>query len=215
MPEQTGTAPGRSMKRIGAAAACGLLACTIGAGAAAAYLTGIATAENPFTLDANLKIELSEPSFSAAAAKDLKPLQSVAKDPTITNTGSVTAYVAADVKVPVFSGSAIKDGTIAELTDADLFSYTVNNGWKQIGEAQLADGFRTYRYVYDAELAAGAKTPSVFDAVTVANLTEDVGISETTIDITAHAIQSEGFANATDACSAYDAQARLGVTMSA
>lgn len=215
MSEQTGTAPERSMKKIGAAAACGLLACTIGAGAAAAYLTGIATAENPFTLDTDLRIELAEPSFSPSAAKDLKPLQSVAKDPTITNTGSVPAYVAADVKVPVFSGSAIKDGAVVDLTDADLFSYALNSGWKQIGEAKVADGFRTYRYVYDAELTAGAKTSSVFDAVTLANLTEDVGISETTIDITAHAIQSEGFTNATDACSAYDAQSGLSVTVNA
>lgn len=203
------------MKRIGAAITCGALACVLGAGTAAAYLTGAASMSNPFTLDTDLKIELTEPSFIADAAKGLKPLQSVSKDPTITNVGSVAAYVAADIKVPVFTGSAIVDGSLTQAVDADLFTYAVNDDWKLVGVPTVQDGFRTYRYIYDAELTAGAQTPSVFNAVTLANLTEDIGISETTLDVTAYAIQSEGFANATEACSAYDTQACATATVSA
>lgn len=215
MPEQNTADSKMSTKRVGGALVCGALACALGVGAAAAYLSGSATVKNPFTLDTNLKIELSEPSFSAEAAKDLKPLQTVAKDPLITNAGSVTAYVAADVKVPVFSGNALIDGVQTKVTDADLLTYSLNTGWKQVGATKLEDGFRTYRYIYDAELVAGAQTPSIFDAVTLANLTEDVGINETTLDVTAYAIQSEGFANATEACGAYDSQAHATATMDA
>lgn len=204
-----------SMKRIRAAAACGALACAIGVGTAAAYLTGWATAENPFTLDTDLKIELTEPSFMPSAAKDVKPMQTVAKDPTVANAGSVAAYVAADVKIPLFSGNAMIDGAPTPCTDAELFSYALNDGWKQVGEPRTADGYRTYRYIYDAELPAQAKTPSIFDAVTLANLTEDVGIQTTSIDITAYAIQAEGFADATEACAAYDAQAHATAVLNA
>lgn len=212
MPEQTEAQPQRGMKRAGAAAACGALACALGVGTAAAYLTGFATTENPFTLDTDLKIELTEPSFTATAAKDVKPLQTVAKDPTIKNAGSVDAYVAIDVKVPVFTGGSLIDGAAGQRKDADLFTYAVNEGWKQAGEAKLEDGFRTYRYVHEGVLAAGAATPSLFDGVTLANLTEDVGISQTSIDVTAHAIQAEGFASAEEACAAYDVQAHATTT---
>lgn len=215
MPQRIESKPQRSLKRVPAAAACGALACVIGVGSAAAYLTGIATAENPFTIDTNLKISLTEPSFDPASAKDVAPMQTVAKDPTITTTGSVDAYVAADVKVPVFSGNSIVEGAIAQRADADLFSYATNDGWTRVGDPVLKDGFRTYRYVYDAKLAAGDATPSIFDGVTLANLTEDVGISDTTIDITAYAIQSEGFANAQEAQSAYDSQAHATATIDA
>lgn len=213
MPEQENASRRAGLKRIGGAAVCGALACTLGVGAAAAYLTGIATAENPFTLDTNLKIQLTEPSFSAAKAKNVKPQQTVAKDPTVTNAGSIDAYVAMDIKVPVFTGNAVVDGGTAALTDADLFSYDINAGWTQTGTPELADGYRTYHYVYDAPLASGSKTSSLFDAVTLANLTEDVGISSTSLDVTAHAIQSDGFASAAEAYAAYATQAHATTTL--
>lgn len=215
MPEQTTAESKRGMKRIGSAVACGALACALGVGTAAAYLTGAVSVQNPFTLNTDLKIQLTEPSFSTEAAKNLKPLQTVAKDPTVTNSGSVDAYIAADVKVPLFSGSAIVDGKAQQVTNADLFTYALNSGWKQIGNAKDEGGFRTYRYIYDAELGSGEQAPSIFDAVTLANLTEDVGITETSLDVTAYAIQSEGFANATEACDAYDTQAHATATVSA
>ncbi len=193
--------------------ACGALICAVSIGAATAYLTATASATNPFSLDTDLKIELTEPSFSPEAAKGMKPMQTTAKDPTVTNKGSVDAYVAVDVSVPVFSGDALVDGMVAPQTDTDLFTYAVDPAWKQVGEAKLADGQRTYRYLYDAKLASGASTPRVFDAVTLANLTEDVGISEAAINVVAHAIQSEGFASAAEACSAYDTQAHASVSM--
>lgn len=200
------------LTKIGIAATCGTLACTLGVGTAAAYLTGTATSTNPFTLDTNLKISLTEPSFVPASAQNVKPAQTVSKDPTITNTGSVPAYIAVDVKVPVFTGKAVQADKIAALTNADLFSYTTNTGWSQLGTPVIADGFRTYRYVYNNELAAGAQTSSLFNFVTLANLTEDVGITNTSIGITAYAIQSEGFASAAEASGAYDTQAHATVS---
>lgn len=207
MSNTTETAHLSGLKRIGLAATCGTVACALGVGTAAAYLTGTSTTTSPFTLDTNLKITLTEPAFNANNAKALKPYQSVAKDPTVTNTGTVPAYIAVDIKVPVFNGKAFKDGAVTSLTNEDLFGYSVNAGWTLVGTPKLEEGYRTYRYVYNNVLAANASTSSVFDSVRLANLTEDVGIQQTNVDVTAYAIQAEGFTSAQDAAGAYDTQA--------
>ncbi len=199
--------PEKSVKRAAAAATCGALACLLGISAAAAYLTGTARAVNPFTINANLKVELTEPAFSSEAAANMLPAQTVAKDPTITNAGSIPVYIAADVKIPVFSGNALIEGVDTTLADADLFTFAVNDGWEQDGAPLLKDGYRTYRYIYEAELAPNASTKSIFDAVTLANFTQDAGITTTSIDVSAYAIQSEGFSDAHEACAAYGASA--------
>lgn len=198
----------KNVKKITVAATCGALASLLGISAAAAYLTGAVEAINPFTINTDLKVEITEPAFSTEAAANILPAQTVPKDPTITNAGSIPVYVAADVKIPVFTGSAMIEGVNTDMTNADLFSYAVNDGWEQDGEAQLKDGYRTYRYIYTSKLEPKASTKSIFDEVTLANLTQDAGISTTSVDISAYAIQSEGFTNAQEACAAYDASER-------
>ncbi len=194
--------------KLKAGVICGVLACTLGVTSATAYLTATDSVSNPFSLGTNLSISLTEPAFAAENAKGVLPDQTVAKDPTVTNTGAVSAYIAADVKVPTFSGQALVNGEAKTLTDADLFTYALNEGWTKVGDAVTADGFRTYRYVFSDVVDAGKAAAPIFDEVTLANLTGDVGISETSIDITAYAIQSEGFTSATDALGAYDTQAQ-------
>ncbi len=203
------------MKRAGTAAVCGALACALGVGTAAAYLTGSVSTNNPFRLSTDLKIELTEPSFAADEAKAVKPAQTVAKDPIITNTGSMDAYIAADVKIPLFTGDVLSDGTVSSVKDQELFTYAVNDGWTLKGTPKVEGGFKTYSYVYSSPIAPSWKTSSIFDSVTLANLTQDVGITDTSIDITAYAIQAEGFANSLDANSAYDLQAQAKVTVGA
>lgn len=194
----------KSSWKVPTAIACGALACTLSISSALAYLTDDAFLSNPFTLNTDLSIELSEPSFEANAAKGLAPAQTVAKDPLVRNTGSLGAYVAATVKVPVFTGDALNaEGALTHGENADLFSYTVNTGWHAKGDATLKDGFRTYTYVYDELLAPNAVTPPLFDSVTLANLIQNIGVSATSIDVNAFAIQSEGFANAMSAIDAY------------
>lgn len=198
-------------KRIKMGVMSGVLAGTLCIAGVAAYLTDTESVTNNLNLDTNFAITLTEPSFVADDAKDLAPTQTVAKDPTITNSGTVDGYVAVQVKVPVFDGKMINaEGKIATVTDQDLFTYTVNTGWTQVGEPTVKDGFRTYTYVY-SDVLSGAETATVFDDVTVVNLAEGIATTDTTIDIVAYGIQSQGFTSATDAYNAYVAQAAAGV----
>ncbi len=184
-----------------------LLIAALGIGVSFAYLVAQDSINNRFNLDTNLSISLTEPSFVEENAKNLVPAQVVAKDPTITNDGTVEAYVAATVKVPVFSGKYLDAANALKVAkDVDLFSYTLGNGWSEIGTPFVKDGFSTHTYVYADTLASSASASPIFDSVTLANLTEDAGITDTSIDVTAYAIQSVGFETSQEAYEAYLAQ---------
>lgn len=200
-------------KRLKMGIVSGVLAGCLAIGGVAAYLTDTESVSNSLNLDTNFDITLTEPAFVADNAKDLAPMQMVAKDPTITNAGTVDAYGAMQVKVPVFSGKMINgEGKVVDVVDQDLFAFTVNTGWTEVGTATVADGFRTYTYVYDNVLADG-ETATLFDDVTLVNLAEGIETTDTTIDVTAYGIQAQGFTTATDAYAAYVAQAAAGVAV--
>lgn len=209
----TSNAQNKMSNKIKAGLIGGTLAACLAIGGVAAYLTDTESITNNLSLDTNFSIELTEPGFVEADAQGLAPMQTVVKDPTITNDGTVKAYVAATVKVPVFSGKIIgTDGKITTVTDQDVFAYELNEGWSQVGNATVADGYRTYTYVYANALAAD-ETAVVFDDVTVANLAEGISLTDTTIDVIGHGIQAEGHADATSAYNAYVAQNAAGVTV--
>ncbi len=190
----------------------GVLAGCLAIGGVAAYLTDTESVTNNLNLDTNFAITLTEPSFVADDAKDLAPTQVVAKDPTITNSGTVDGYVAVQVKVPVFDGKMINaDGKIATVTNQDLFTYEVNAGWTLYGTPTIEDGFKTYTYIYSDVLGGTAKTNAIFDSVKVVNFTEDPGLDDVNIDITAYAIQSHGFNSAEAAYEAYKTQSAAAV----
>ena len=202
----------KAKKGVVALALAGMLA----VGGALAYLTDSASVTNDFTLDTNLSVALTEPNWDADAAKAMTPTMTVAKDPHIANDGTVSEWVAATVKVPVFTGKMLNDeGKIVDVTDQDLFTYELGAGWTQSGAATVADGYRTYTYVYSTALDAGAAAADLFSEVTMANLTQDVGITDTTIDVTAHAIQKTGFDDAASAYAAYTAQIAAGTSTGA
>lgn len=183
------------------------LVAAIGVGASLAYLVDRDSVSNQFSLDTNLSIGLIEPSFVADDAKGIVPAQVIAKDPTVVNQGSVEAYIAATVKVPVFSGGYLDGtGSLKAASDADLFTYSLCEGWQEIGVPSIKDGYSTHTYVYSSKLPADSSTEPIFNDVTLANLTEDPGITDTEVDVTAYAIQAHGFADAQEAYTAYLAQ---------
>lgn len=184
-----------------------LLVAILGIGASFAYLVAQKQIENVFSLDTNLAIELTEPSFVKEDAKDMVPAQKIAKDPTVSNTGSVDAYIAASVKVPVFSGNYLNsDNKVVVANNKDLFSYGLGEGWTEIGTPVVKDGFSTHTYVYNTELKATQSATPIFDEIALMNLTESVGITDTSVDVTAYAIQSHGFSSPEEAYAAYLAQ---------
>lgn len=184
----------------------GALAATLAVGGTLAYLTATDSITNSLSLDTNLSISLKEPSFAEESAKNLLPTQAVAKDPTITNDGSVDAYIAAVVKVPLFDGKVITEAGKTDVTQSDLFTYELGEGWTKFGESKIEDGYRINTYVYDSQLKSQQSTSPIFSEIVTANLASSIENNEVTVDVDAFAIQSYGFDSAADAYSAYLSQ---------
>lgn len=186
-----------------------VLAFMLAFGIALAYLTDNKSLANGLSLDTDLRIELTEPTWEAAKAtnsnygQNLQPMQRVDKDPTITNIGTIPLYSVARVTLPIFSGKIFDpiSQTILEVTDHDLFSYSLSPGWELIDTA-LSQNERTYTYIYNTQLNH-TESAQIFDALYVANLIEDIGINAADVIIDAFAIQAEGLMNATEAWAAY------------
>ncbi len=194
-------------------------ALVVGAMGTFAYFTGTDTVENVFTMSEGLadKIEVVEPGWDLTdedangvpdAAENLVPLQTVAKDPAVKNGSDIEAWCFVQVKVPTAEVSVVgEDGAPVAAASHELFTYEVNEGWTQSGDPVVADGYTTHTYLCDAQVAAGATSPALFDDVTLINLVEAQGNSGADkITVDGHAIQAEGFADAASAWAAYGAQ---------
>jgi len=174
-------------------------------GTTIAYFTDTKDAKNTFTLG-NVKITLTEPTWTSnknanpdTHAKNLMPGVEVAKDPTVTNTGANPAYVFLKVEAPCTTGTGAKE----------LFEYTPNSAWAEITisgtTAACTNGKATHVYVYGTASAAAELTNDttndanvaapLFRNVTVTTLTGNEGGIDGNLDmdITAYAIQSEGY----------------------
>ena len=120
------------------------------------------------------------------AAQNMLPLQWVVKDPKVVNGGTdgVGAYV--------------------------IFSYQVSSDkWSEAGAPVVEDGYAVHSYRYADMLAPGQETPVLFDRISLINLVGGQGqAGEKVINVTAVAIQEEGFATADEAWDAYEAQKR-------
>ncbi len=191
-----------------------LLGC-VAVGGISAYLTDIENANNEFTVG-KINIELKEDNWNPEEGKDITPNKEIAKDPTVTNIGKNGAYVFVEVEVPYANiVVANDDGTKKAAADTELFSYTVNSGWVELGTGtkDTEKGIITHVYAYATDLntltalSKEATTPSVFDSVKVANFVENQGLeeTETSINVIAKAIQTTDInGGKTDAASVYE-----------
>lgn len=167
-------------------------------GGISAYFTDGDTATNEFTIG-RISIDLQEPNWIPPT--NITPNQTIKKDPQIKNDGINEAYVFLEVTVPY------KNIVVAELNgikkpaaDTELFTYTVNNGWTEIGtpKKDTVNGTVTHLYAFAKDnvcqaLLKGETTPALFDTVTFVNATEDQGLEETNkeIVINAYGIQTK------------------------
>lgn len=204
--------------------AAAVLALVVLVGGILAYFTDTEEKTNVFTIG-NVDITLTEDGwtegsfnegtwtagttgeYSRTEAQNLTPNAVIPKAPIVTNVGSNDAYVFVKVTVPM---ATIKVGSETEATSHELFSYTVNDGWKQLSKT-VADNKAVYVYAYatgthdgagiqkseltilnKAGSATGVATPAVFNTVTLADLAEAPASAALTqkIDIKAYAIQS-------------------------
>ncbi|SFN78030.1 SipW-dependent-type signal peptide-containing protein [Proteiniclasticum ruminis] len=119
------------------------------------------------------------------------------KDPMVENTGSNPAYIRAKVTFTKHAELA------AAIPDPKTILGTLGAGWSYFG----VDG-STYEFRFANVLPAGGITNPLFTQVTIPaslNSAEMESISGFQINVIAEAIQSQGFANVTEAFAAYDA----------
>lgn len=194
-----------------------LLAITIST-ASLAYFTDKHTVENVFsvgdvtitldeskvTLDGNKHAVFGE-ERTAAASQDygnLYPGQSIKKDPTVTNTGSEKAYVAAKVTISATNGFTDANKDYARnllsgglLSDNTTVATVVNS---------IEDNAVVIYILYHKEMAKGEKVV-LFDTLSVSAAYDNPQmnvLSGLKIRVDAYAVQSVGFADAQAAVTA-------------
>ena len=182
-----------SRKKITVAVSSVLLAALICVGATLAWLSSAAKTTNVVTIG-EISIKLEEPSFHELTngsyhLRDVMPGQMIAKDPTVTNTGSHLAYIRASV---VIGGTYFEGMTPEEQAQCQE---ELENG------IRLCEGWvkstEDNKYYYQQILAAEGEENSsstIFDMVTIPDTwgNEMIG-KDITITIQAEAIQSEYF----------------------
>lgn len=158
----------------------------LGVGGTLAYFTAEDEATNTFTVG-NVKIELTEPNWDSTGktdAPEVYPGEALAKDPTVTNTGTNPCFVR--VKVEGLDVLGKSDDLLIHVRT----EYKVD----KLGTDWVLhdDGY----YYYTKVLAAGGTTTPVFDSIVIPTaLTNKNGAEYTSfynIDVTAYAVQAQG-----------------------
>ncbi len=165
----------------------------IGIGSTFAYFTSQDEATNAFTLG-DIEIDLTEENWDEDNGVNILPMQTIAKDPAVTNTGSNDAYIFLKVIIP--QAEVQLEGQ-DEASVQDLFTFEANDGWTLISSEN-----GEYVYAYDNVVAAGESTDTLFDEVQLVNLIEDdyaEVIESLDIDVLAYGVQTVSFDSAADA----------------
>ena len=166
-----------------------------------AYLTDTDHATNVFT-QGSIKISLTEPNWNPSNGTDLRPGNTIAKDPQINNIGKNEAYVYIKVEQPIVE---LMNGT-----KSPLFSYTTNSGWTLLGDnsSQSNCPVRTSVYYYNTALAKNTSTSKLFNNVTVSNFSqtyiEYLDMTNSDMKITGYAIQTRNLPSGTTIQNAYN-----------
>lgn len=184
------------------------LVASLGLAGLSAYFTDTKTAINTFTVG-SVKQELTEPSWKPDEnpGKDITPGKEVKKDPTVKNIGENEQYVFMKLKVPAAEVTTVNDnGTKGNKKFQELFTYHINEGWKELNPIPAAQDNNSVTHVFyyskgtDAKLTKltkDASTPALFDKVKFINIVEDEVTGEKNIDINSYGIQSDNLGDAT------------------
>ena len=173
-------------------------------GSVSAYFTSSDKASNIWTVG-EIDIDLQEPGWDEDNPPEkVKPNQVFKKDPQIKNIGENEAYVFLKVRVPMANVATANVTTGERLGSAnqELFTYSVNPGWVQVGSSAVENiggtDYMTYVYAYGlaqecVALAPGSTTaPSLFSQVKLINVIEGQGMENATLEmpIEAYGIQT-------------------------
>lgn len=141
--------------------------------ATGAYLTQhTPEARNHITLG-SLSVELRESTWNEEKAQKLLQQTTVAKNPSVTNTGGEDAWIFLQVTVPVRK-IALVDETSKKKTSRNntpLFSYTPGSQWELVEQTD-DDAGQVRVYGFRQLLKSGESTQPLFEQVTLANYLE-------------------------------------------
>lgn len=187
------------------------IAAILTTGGLLAYFTDTDDQTNKFTVG-KITVDLHEPEWEKYPdadkdgipdpAEDMTPNKTLKKDPTVMNTGINEQFVFSTVQVPcrtIIAANA--DGTRKPEALTDLYSYTVNPDWIQIGKYDVRDGsgVAAHKYLYAyarnnacISLEAGKSTNPIFSEITFVNAVEGQGLEEEIFEmpIEVYAIQT-------------------------
>lgn len=157
----------------------------ISVGATFAYLTDKKSVTNTFTVG-DVKITVEEPKWNEpGASHEIAPNLSVAKNPSVKNTGKNACYVR--IKVDY-------DKTVFELQGLDVGA---DKGWKDGG-----DGY----YYYKTPVAKDASTSDLFASVKMLDTVKEGATANLDVVVNAEAVQVDGFSTVEAAFSAAAAE---------
>ncbi len=194
----------RQFAKLGAAT---VAAAAIGTTGMFAYFTDEGEAVNRLSVSPDLDIEVVEPSWVEADARNMKPSQTVPKDPAVRNrSASAEGWVFLEVHVPMAEVVVYLDGAgaVSDASAKELFSFEPDTSkWRPMKEFEtLEGGVRTkvYRYAWPDRLAPGETTDPIFEEITLANLVNDQGqAGEHVVGAVGRAVQTIGFSTPEDA----------------
>lgn len=185
-------------KLIMAAAAILALAAA-GTGASVAWMTDAHQADNIITVG-DVSIDLTEDEWNPEEGKDLIPQAVIPKNPEVTNTGSLDAWVFLRVSIPVRNISVVNPDTQRKLpaADTELFSFEPDGNWELVSEVVSADTAE-YVYGYKTTVAPGESTTELFQEVKLVNYLEGELDTEEKFVITVEAVAIQWNAERADA----------------
>lgn len=190
-----------------------------------AYLTSTQSVQNTFTVG-KVAIKLDEAKVDANGSADtsaervqgnsyhLLPGHTYTKDPTVTVlSGSESSYVRMIVTVTNYA--ALQAADFKDFNEGTWFNGYDAKNWelKKTTDATQSEGPSTctYEFWYKETVAAdndAVELEALFESITIPSSVDNAkleAIANMTITVTAHAIQADGFADATAAWGAFDA----------
>lgn len=191
------------------------LSSVVAFGGALAFFTDTETVENRLSVADPLEVAVIEPGWSLDdgdgdgvpdAAEGLVPRQGVPKDPRVENRSGTPCWMAARVRVPLVEASLVgEDGLATGPQATPLFSWSLLDGWSELGDPQVAEDGRAlvHTYLADRPVEVGGQTPPIFTEVRLADLVEGSFSGPCSIEVEGIGVQTLGFASSGEAWEAY------------
>lgn len=137
-----------------------------------AYMSDKDQATNVITVG-DVTVDLTETNWKPETGVNILPRTEVAKNPEVTNTGSVDAWIFLKVKSPKKNIITVDNKTKRKkpAADVELFSFTPNSKWELVSKTDKGSEVE-YVYGYKDIVKTQEKTQSLFDSVTMVNYLE-------------------------------------------